>query len=55
MIEDVADEGKPTLKEFWKRFSIMHGVNIIIKSWEEVTEHSLYEYRVVQSLARRHS
>ncbi|XP_065412567.1 tigger transposable element-derived protein 1-like [Chrysemys picta bellii] len=35
--KEMAGEGKPSVKEFWKSYNILNGVENIDVSWEEVT------------------
>ncbi|CAM2116375.1 unnamed protein product [Caretta caretta] len=37
LIKETAGEGKPSVKEFWKSYNILNGVENIDTSWEEVT------------------
>nr|XP_048704974.1 tigger transposable element-derived protein 1-like [Caretta caretta]XP_048704975.1 tigger transposable element-derived protein 1-like [Caretta caretta] len=41
LIKEPAGEGKPSLKEFWKSYNILNGVENIDASWEEVTLQSM--------------
>ncbi|KAH1186904.1 hypothetical protein KIL84_019653 [Mauremys mutica] len=37
LIKETADEGKPSVKEFWKSYNILKGMENIDTSWEQVT------------------
>ncbi|CAM2111824.1 unnamed protein product [Caretta caretta] len=37
LIKEMAGEGKPNVKQFWKPYKILNGMESIDASWEEVT------------------